>query len=175
MKHHQKILLLLAIVYSHCSLSAQTIEPSTINASGFFFTNTSFQHDANIGEMTLVSTVSKPNLIVSQGLLQPAPNIVDNISENYFVNQSMTVYPNPSQNDLNIIANLDEHGEFDILLTDIQGKIIFKENMPVIMGENNIKLSLDAISQGNYLLVVKYQSSQSQTAGNQNFKIQKLK
>jgi len=174
MKQHKKFLLLMAIVCSHCSISAQSIEPSTINASGLFFANTSFQVDVNIGEMTLVSTVPKPNLIVTQGLLQPTTNIADNIAENYFVNQGLTVYPNPSQNDVNIIANLDERGAVNILLTNIQGKTIFRENRLVKIGENNIKLSIAAIAEGNYLLKVKYQSSQSQTTGNQNFKIQKL-
>lgn len=169
-----KFLFLLAIVFSYCPLQAQTIEPATINASSLYYSNATLQVDGSIGEMTLVSTVKKPNLIVTQGLLQPNLAIPDNITENYFSTNGISVYPNPTTSDLNIIAQLKEGGDFTIRLTDMLGKIIFSENMKAIVGENNISVSLNAIAQGNYVLLVNYQSTQSQLNGNQNFKIQKL-
>ncbi len=64
------------------------------------------------------------------------------------------IYPNPVNKILNMIiaAPIDEN--VNIIITDITGKILKKHNAQVIAGNNNIKLDVNNLASGSYLLKV---------------------
>ena len=53
---------------------SQSVTPFILNAGGGSTTASGYIFEYNIGEMVAIATVSTPNLIVTQGLLQPVDN-----------------------------------------------------------------------------------------------------
>jgi hypothetical protein len=64
-------------------------------------------------------------------------------------------FPNPTQGKLNVILNSDEEGEVSVALFDLTGRKIMEQTWFAYVGGNTIELSLEALSTGNYVLVVK--------------------
>ncbi len=64
-------------------------------------------------------------------------------------------FPNPTQGKLNVAFNSDEEGEVSVALFDLTGRKIMEQTWFAYVGGNTIELSLEALSTGNYVLVVK--------------------
>lgn len=65
--------------------------------------------------------------------------------------QTMSIYPNPFTDKLDIVWN-DQDAYHKLLLTDITGKILFTENL--VVGQNSVNLNLAPLNlqQGTYLI-----------------------
>ncbi len=79
--------------------------------------------------------------------------VIDNSSiEELFVNGKVKIYPNPTDNQLNVSFVTSEDSNLEIKLTNISGRIILSEDYSAIAGTNNCRLNLRGISQGVYFL-----------------------
>ena len=69
-----------------------------------------------------------------------------------FVNGDMKIYPNPADNQLNISFIAKENADLEISLSDISGRTIMQDVYSASQGVNVVKLDIDNISRGVYLL-----------------------
>lgn len=130
----------------------------------------------SIGEMTLINTAQNPNLIVTQGFLQPIG------SENAaMANPSNTistwgdlikVYPNPTENILNVesVENVDI--EISYQFFDATGKVVLSEKVMWHAGSNKFSLDLKNYAAGSYYLMIRKPNA-SGNLENFSYKIQK--
>ena len=87
-------------LFAFCTTQGQ----ATLNSSGADQVISTGAHSYSIGEMTLVSTDHSPNLVVTQGVLQPnrnSTNAPSALDEKELASQ-ITVYPNPTSDILYI-------------------------------------------------------------------------
>lgn len=94
-------------------LFGQSIQPSVIASAGGTFTNGQLQLDWTIGE-TVIETVENGEHILTQGFHQPDIFTVSTL--NFNENISLTLHPNPVQDQLHITGNLTiaRNGQFQL-------------------------------------------------------------
>ena len=68
---------------------------------------------------------------------------------------SYQYYPNPVQNDINIILNSKETSVANLVLTSLSGQILKSSSIKINQGLNNYVINIAALAKGNYLLSVK--------------------
>lgn len=71
---------------------------------------------------------------------------------------SLSLYPNPANENLSMNVESKNVQDVRIELNDITGKIIFSEEIKLTKGENNLTYSIDDLSQGVYFLSIKNSS-----------------
>ena len=145
-----------------------------MNSSGADQVISTGAHSYSIGEMTLVSTDHSPNLVVTQGVLQPnrnSTNAPSALDEKELASQ-ITVYPNPTSDILYIKPKFAASGQLKVLLTALDGKTILQKNFLLENGTERNQINLRSQASGNYLLKIMYTSKgvQQQTS----FKINKI-
>ena len=64
----------------------------------------------------------------------------------------LIVFPNPTQNLLNIQFNSMNESTAQVVLVDLMGRVVFQQNINVVRGGNSIALDLNALAQGSYML-----------------------
>ena len=154
------------------SAQAQTMTPATINASGGSKELAGNTYGYSIGEMTLVHTVATPNLVVTQGILQPQDKALD-ISELALPSDALTVYPNPSDDIVYIQPKMEGSGALILTLMDITGRKLQEQKAVLTTGMEKQSMSLSSLAAGTYLLQAAF--SRNNKSFVRNFKIQKLK
>ena len=151
------------------SLFAQT----SLNAASNHATIGNHQYDYSIGEMTLVSTQKSSSLIVTQGYWQPTGKVKGGATSNADASEwasNISVYPNPTENLLNIETTATEAGALDIRMMDATGKILLRNKQLQIQGKNKSSLDLSSYAAGVYYLILRSAEGKEIT-----FKIQKTK
>lgn len=162
------------VILTFCSLFAKA--QHTINSCGGSAQMNGMTFHYSIGEMTLINTAQNPNLIVTQGFLQPLG------SENAtMANPSNTistwgdvikVYPNPTENILNVesVENVDI--EISYQFFDATGKVVLSEKVMWHAGSNKFSLDLKNYAAGSYYLMIRKPNA-SGNLENFSYKIQK--
>lgn len=159
-------LMLLASAHTH----AQSIGPTTINASGGSAVISGNTHEWAVAENTVVSTYSSSSLILTQGVLQPMPPSTG-ISKVNNAQDNVRVFPNPVQNELYLQCEFNGAGTLAYTLQDITGKLISRREEKLQTGNEKITVSFDGLATGNYMLSVMYTQSTGTSAA--SFKISK--
>lgn len=84
------------------------------------------------------------------------PEINSTLKENILTINNLNVYPNPGNGQLNLDFELAEKGPVQLLVTDVQGKEVYKEEfMSNGSGMQSRKLDLSGQAGGIYLLKIK--------------------
>ncbi|MCZ2355952.1 MAG: T9SS type A sorting domain-containing protein [Bacteroidia bacterium] len=73
---------------------------------------------------------------------------------------SAEVYPNPSNGNFSIVAQVIELGQYEIAVIDILGQTVYHQNYNWEAGSNQVKFSLGMLPQGSYILKIKGQSGE---------------
>ncbi len=168
-KMTKKIRLLILFVFASIFSFAQTIYPATINTSGGRGTIGTKEYEYSIGEMTVVSTLSSSNVIVTHGVLQPIQQNAESISETIFAKLNLEVFPNPTQGIISIQTKNSNVQLQNIQVLDITGKLI--ENIACNKNSTSSNVDVTAFASGNYILQI---NSLHQSKPHQNyFTIQK--
>ncbi len=63
-----------------------------------------------------------------------------------------SIFPNPTQNDVNIILDSKEKGDAILNLTDFAGRIVYTKNISLKQGLNAFILPTNSIANGQYIL-----------------------
>lgn len=167
-----KKLLLTAILLSVLSVAkAQSIGPSTINATGNSKNIGTNTYEYSIGQMTLVSTATSSAIVVTQGVLQPKENTAG-ISDNQIATDQLKVFPIPSSTVVTIQPSFSKGGKLVYQLLDASGKSIIKNTIDLMIGNESQQINIAAYASGNYLLKVAYESGD--LISTTTFKIQKI-
>lgn len=80
-----------------------------------------------------------------------APNSIHNLENK---NASIDFYPNPSDGITQVRFNADRNQSCDLIVSDVNGKMVYKQSANAVAGENEMNLHLDFLSKGVYLVQV---------------------
>ncbi len=151
-------------IITFSKVNAQT----TINVTSHSASINGIVYDYSIGEMTMTTTERASNLIITQGVLQPnyRNSTTDEVISKNDFEDFAKVYPNPTSNLLFIELIDTENATFQLF--DALGKILIDTKST----EMKSSIDLSAFATGNYYLVVKNDTKQTQKM---SFKIQKTK
>ncbi len=79
---------------------------------------------------------------------------VNGIHEAENKNASIDFYPNPSEGLTLVRFNTDRSEPYEIVVSDVNGKMVYKQNANSMTGENEMNLNLEFLSKGVYLVQV---------------------
>ena len=179
MKYTVQIGFLLLFMHTHERVfSQQLFNVSSYSAK---INNTYFEY--SIGEMSLITTERNTNLILTQGQLQPLIRIngleyqsnlnqQTNTSSDYSMSDRIKVYPNPTENILNIESIENRSNKISYQLFDALGKVILSEKLIWNEGLNKVTISLKNYASGSYYLIIRKPNTNG-LLENFSFKIQK--
>ena len=130
----------------------QILSPSVVSSSGASYSNGGVIMDFTLGEI-VIETFSNNANILTQGFHQGIIKIVLSVSD---IDIKTKIYPNPTTNF--IIIELEKNVNADILVYDINGKIVIKDKL---RDEQKKQLDFSFLTQGNYLLHINIADKQS--------------
>ena len=146
---------ILVVVLFTNSTSAQDRDLQTACASTGQAVAGAITISYTIGEMSTVETLQNGNLIISQGILQPNFGKNENGTSPVFAAGEISVYPNPTPDNLNIDINILTAGKFILTLYDAMGRKTIQDAFPYSAFTNK-KYSLQHLAAGVYMLKVDY-------------------
>ena len=147
-----KITSFLALMLFSINTYCQTISKQVIASTGNSFNNTSNNVCFTIGE-TIVQLMTSSDYKLGSGYHQSL-NMTSLSIENYNVQISLKLYPNPVSTDLFIKQEISH--PLLITILDINGKILLQKNM-----ENDFSIDVSALTNGMYLAQIKDLSNSS--------------
>ncbi|PKP20607.1 MAG: hypothetical protein CVU05_08665 [Bacteroidetes bacterium HGW-Bacteroidetes-21] len=127
--------------------NAQVLSPEVIASSGGDFQGTGTSLSWTLGE-PVTETFEGSNAILTQGFHQGIYTVV-NVFENPSANLSVTLYPNPVVDILNIDINNPEE-VLNFTLSDLNGRMLFSQKS----NESKMQINLKDYASSNYLLVI---------------------
>jgi len=142
----------------------QSITPEIQSTSGAYYTGTNAQLSWTMGE-PIIETVSSTSSIITQGFQQPEYDIVG-IDENPETSWQVTVFPNPTSNNMQIQIQNPANAEFNICLTDLTGRQLLEKD---IGNSSSYTIDMTSYAVSSYFLRVT--TKEGMTV--QTFKIQK--
>ena len=130
----------------------QILSPSVVSSSGASYSNGGVIMDFTLGEI-VIETFSNNANILTQGFHQGIIKIVLSVSD---IDIKTKIYPNPTTNF--IIIELEKNVNAELLVYDINGKIVIKDKLNE---EQKKQLDFSFLNQGNYLLHINIADKQS--------------
>ena len=121
----------------------QVTSPSVISSSGDSYNNGGVNMDYTLGEI-VVETHTNSTIILTQGFHQGVLKVNTSVEN---IDIKTKIYPNPTTNF--IIIELEKNVNADILVYDINGKIVIKDKLN---DEQQKQLDFSFLNQGNYFL-----------------------
>lgn len=147
------------------SAIAQSISPKVLSSAGRTFQGTSAQIDWTLGEIA-ITTLQTHDQQITQGFHQPHYTLTNELPKK--VGQ-IKVFPNPTQDVLQVEMLFIQDRHVHIQLYDISGRLLWTRE---VSGQSILQeVNLSTYPSGNYLLCF----SIDQNEFSQNFKIQKVK
>lgn len=156
------------------AVHAQSVGPSTINSAGGSNVIAGKAYEFSIGEMALVNTVSGSNIIVTNGVLQPnpVPPPPSGVKDINYLSRNLKVYPNPSDNILNIQPDLESGGQLSYQLYDALGRIMLSGEFKLTTGREKQTVHLEQLAAGSYVLSLNM--DKKSVHYNASFNVQKI-
>lgn len=102
-------------------MAAQNLSPTVVNASGGVIQNGFHSLEWSLGEL-VVSTLTSPANILTQGFLQPTANTVG--TNDLFDESRFTVFPNPVSDWLNVQTDIPDIQT--IRVYDVLGRLVLQ-------------------------------------------------
>ena len=130
----------------------QVTTPSVVSSSGDSYSNGNIIMDYTLGEIA-IETYTNGSTILTQGFHQEILKITIQVED---ISIKTKIYPNPTT-DL-LIIELEKNVIADILVYDINGKIVIKDKFN---DEKQKQLDFSFLTQGNYLLHINIADKQS--------------
>jgi len=165
--------LLIAVLSS----KSQSVFPATINTSGSSTSSAGYQFEWSVGESTSIVTMTRPNLVVTSGILQAAVPYTpaDNYSVNWLAGE-IKIYPNPTRDILEIKLMLNLKGTGSLEILDLLGRKLMDKQFDHYGTGTLEKWDLSSLVSGQYVLQVHlFNPVTGKTIKKGSFKIQKIK
>jgi len=125
-------------------------------------TDTLFSGDKIIYTFTskLPITDANPSYICVQGQVWQTQNEVNHQNNEQCIalseeEQLLNFYPNPAQNNIHILLQLDEDQTINIQLTDITGKNLLYQSLSLEKNLHQLNISVEDFSQGIYFIQIR--------------------
>ncbi len=153
------------------STKAQSVGPSTLNASGGSKIIGNNTYEYSIGEMSVIATYSSSSLVVTQGILQPKLS-PGGIAQHHLSATDLSVYPNPVQSTLFVQPSFAKSGSLQYVLTDASGKTVAIHSANLDLGNERQEISMAPYAAGQYTLSIIWTAGGNTATG--AYKIQKI-
>jgi len=147
-----KILMGLILTVCFMRLTGQSVKgspsPSVLAAAGGFEVRQHITLEWTLGEPFVESVITRANWF-TEGFHQPllsASPLSPSVARGY----EIKIYPNPTEELLNILIKTPEEEKLKLTLVDVTGKIIYNQQVP--LGTPELQLNLKNIPEGMYLL-----------------------
>ncbi|MEM7375455.1 MAG: T9SS type A sorting domain-containing protein [Bacteroidota bacterium] len=123
-----KLILLISLLFGLMSTQAQNIQisPEVINTAGWHYEGQTIMLTHSIGE-TVIETLSTDSLILTQGFLQSGKSFDTLTSIDPFLELSLTIYPNPTSQELFVKGALT--GEEKLSIYDMRGRVVLQQQL----------------------------------------------
>ncbi|HET7819856.1 MAG TPA: T9SS type A sorting domain-containing protein [Bacteroidia bacterium] len=152
---------------------SQSISPSIINSTGGTASVGKYFVDWSVCEVTLASTFSTPNLIVTQGVLQNNVNgDPTGVHDLAVLPKNIKVFPNPSSDIIYLQSEGKSDSKFGYVLLDMNGKVILNKTEGVSLSDKIQEVNLSEFPAGIYILnITELKKGEPIT---QSYKVQKI-
>ncbi len=169
----RSIIVILLVMAGAINIRAQGIGPSALNATGGTALIGGSEFDWSVGEMTMVSTFTTPNVIITQGVLQPSDAMVS-VPDTKSLSKLLKVFPNPATDIVNLQYTSSNDGTLSYRLLDMAGKEISSQRIVVASGHANGQVDVKPLAVATYMLEVTI-VPENGAPETMSYKIQKLK
>jgi len=168
MKRMIKIVVCLGALLYGTGIAAQTIERQVIASGGSVQSASGVAVSSTVGE-TVTATFSSGTVILTQGFQQDGLTTTS-LSENKIA-VDYKLYPNPTQNQLNINLIAEENIEGVLKLTSIDGKLIHSKRIRIEANQPfKDRFNMEHLPEGLYILSIQSEKGESQVVE----KVQKI-
>lgn len=151
---------------------AQSIGPSAISSAGNSAVVAGKTFEYIVGEPLLASIGSLSNYVIISGVLQPQFESGTGIDHPALSTDLLSLFPNPTSNNLFLQPNFLQGGVLQCVLTDVLGRRLLVKEFILKTGRERQQLDMHAIVAGQYNLTCNW--SQGKAVAQATFKIQKL-
>lgn len=156
---------------------AQSVTPAILNATGGTYIFTYYRVEWSFGESMAIETMSSlPNIIVTNGVLQPGTHIPATINNGgTWDRDEIKVLPNPTQNVLEIDFFSKQKGKVVMNLYDESGRFMASKQFEYFGIGHIEKWDLSRYASGMYFLNIQLEPTGNSVAKKGTFKVQKIK
>lgn len=162
---------LLIAGFSYDSSGQVTKYTQTVNAAGGSKNIGTNNYEWSVGEMTLVNTATASNIIVTQGVLQPAQG-TGYIQDNDLL-RFVSVFPVPAKDIVYLEYQFRTAGKLEYYLQDITGKTILSTATDVTAEKAQKTISLQALANATYMLYINFTSADGNRSSS-SYKLEKI-
>ena len=75
--------------------------------------------------------------------------------------ESISIFPNPASDQLNIVVNASRNSQFDVTVLDAMGRtVIYKNNLNYNLGDNKLTINVKHLINGIYRINIKNNDGQ---------------
>jgi hypothetical protein len=142
----RNVLIFIMILFG-LSVGAQQIKQQVISSAGGYNVSGGMSISWTLGE-TIIPTFQNGNLIITHGFQQQL--IITTVEDNIEPLVTVTIYPNPSSDMINIQFVKPVDGEIRIFLLDSQGRLVKTDRIEET--ETNKKIDMQDLAAGIYYL-----------------------
>ena len=155
---------------------SQSVTPAILNATGGTNFFTFYRFEWSFGEAMAITTMSSPNIIVTNGVLQPGthnPATINNTEE--WDRDEIRILPNPTQNVIEIDFFSKQQGKVNLNLIDASGRLMAQRQFDYYGTGRIEKWDLSRYSSGTYFLNIQLAPVGTSVAKKGTFKVVKIK
>lgn len=142
----KQTILTTALMLFAAILFAQSTSPQVIATSGSYTNNGTIGLSTTVGE-PVTATLSVSGTTLTQGFQQPHYDVISSVLENTNSNLQISVYPNPTENNIYIDISSEQGEEAQLTVTDVLGKLLLNQNL--VFNESN-SVNLNHLASGQY-------------------------
>lgn len=137
----------------HIEMTATT--PTGVPYDTFFVDNFryKFEFEGNNGNNIFIDDI---NIYAGP----PSDNVVTSGIEELGMLSGLNLFPNPTENELNLSFNIEENQAVEITFLDLTGKVVKTTRVNAAIGSNQVHMNTSELSSGVYFLHVKTGSAQ---------------
>lgn len=162
-----------SVFFLYTKALAQPVKyTNAINASGGTANIGTNNHEWSVGEMVLVNTGTASNIIVTQGVLQPAQSS-GNVGGHTDIMKNVSLYPVPTKSIVYLQYNFHIEGKLHYELMDIAGKMILQKDVEVLPGSHRQEIDLENLPNASYMLHLIYRTTDNVRTAT-SFKLDKI-
>ena len=173
----ERLFLLLVAIFLSLSTYSQSVTPAILNATGGTYTFTYYRVEWSFGESMAVNTMSSsPNIIVTNGVLQPGTNTPATINNTgAWDRDEIRILPNPTQNVIEIDFFSKQQGKVSLNLYDESGRFMAQRQFDYFGTGRIERWDLSRYASGTYFLNIQLAPTGTSVAKKGTFKVIKIK
>lgn len=175
MRKVQLLFFTVGIFFSLGSFS-QSVTPAILNATGGTYPPTYYRFEWSFGEAMAIETMLSPNLIVTNGVLQPGtdkPASIDNSGG--WGGDEIRILPNPTQSVLEIDFFSKQQGKVSMKLYDASGRYLAIREFDYFGVGRIEKWDLSRYPSGEYFLYIRLEATGTSVGKKGGFKVIKIR